>query len=79
MKDTVVVASLVVAFAFIVTAHAAIVFGLVRRRPWWRALVALAVPPLAPYWAWREQMRSRAAIWAASLAIYVTALVFAFV
>lgn len=78
MKDIVIVAVLVVAFAAVVTTHIAIAFGLLFRRPRWRAAVALAVPPFAPYWAWRERMRARAGLWAASLAVYVVALVLAF-
>lgn len=77
MKDIIVVALLVLGFATILTTHLAITFGLARRQPRWRALVAFAVPPFAPYWAWREQMRARAGLWAASLAVYVVALVLA--
>lgn len=77
MKDIVVVALLVLAFASLVTTHVAIAFGLLRRRPRWRAVVALALPPLAPYWAWREQMRTRAALWVGALAVYAVALLLA--
>jgi len=67
------VAAVVLAFAFLVTAHVAIAVGLLGRAPRWRAPVALAVPPLAPYWAWRERMRVRAGLWAAGLVVYVAA------
>lgn len=65
----------VLAFAFLVTAHLAIAVGLVAKTPRWRALVALVVAPLAPYWAWREHMRVRAGIWAGGLVLYVIALI----
>jgi hypothetical protein len=67
------VGTVVLAFALLVTAHLAIVVGLVAKTPRWRALVALVFPPMAPYWAWREHMRVRAGIWAAGLVLYVVA------
>ncbi|MBC7051985.1 hypothetical protein G6O46_23535, partial [Salmonella enterica subsp. enterica serovar Enteritidis] len=51
MKDLIVVGTLVVSFALFVTAHVAITYGLAFRPPRWRALAALFVAPLAPYWA----------------------------
>jgi hypothetical protein len=77
LKDMILVGAVVLAFAFLVTAHLAIAVGLVSRPPRWRALVALAAPPLAPYWAWREHMRVRAGLWAAGLVVYVAARAFA--
>lgn len=77
MRDTVVVALLVVAFAWLATAHVTIVYGLARARPRWRALAALVVLPLAPYFAWREKMRTRAVLWAIGAVAYVTARLFA--
>lgn len=65
----------VLAFALLVTAHLAIVVGLVAKTPRWRALVALVLAPLAPYWAWREHMRVRAGIWALGLVLYVVSLI----
>ncbi len=67
------VAMVVLGFAALVTAHIAIAWGLLWRAPRYRALVALVVPPLAPYWAWREHMRVRAGIWAGALVLYVIA------
>ena len=77
MKDMIVVALLLAAFAFVVTMHVAIAFGLARRKPRWRALVALVLPPFAPYWAWHEHMRLRMGFWVGGLVVYVTALVLA--
>ena len=77
MKDMIVVVALIVAFALLVTAHVAIAFGLARRAPRWRAPVAFLVVPLAPYWAWRGQMKVRAWIWAGALVLYAMATVLA--
>ena len=77
MKDMIVVGTLVLAFALFITAHVAITYGLVFRRPRWRAPLAFFVAPLAPYWAWREHMRIRAGIWAAALVLYVVATIVA--
>jgi len=75
LKDMILVGAVVLAFALLVTAHLAIIVGLVAKTPRWRALAALVFAPLAPYWAWREHMRVRAGLWAAGLVIYVIALV----
>ncbi len=77
MKDIVLVASLVIAFALFVTVHVTIVFGLAKRPPRWRALVGFVVPPAAIYWAWREHMRVRAGLGAAALVSYVAARILA--
>jgi hypothetical protein len=77
MKDSVVVPLLLVTFALAVTVHVAIVFGLLRRSPRWHALVALVVPPFAPYWAWREDMRIRASLWMGAVVVYVVMLLLA--
>jgi hypothetical protein len=73
VKDLVVVITLVLAFALLITAQVAIVYGLALRPPRWRAAAAVFVAPLGAYWAWRGQMRIRAGIWAAALALYVLA------
>jgi hypothetical protein len=77
MKDIVVVATLLVAFAFAITVHVTIGVGLLRRQPRWRALVAFVVPPFAPYWAWREHMRVRAQLWIGGVLVYLVALLLA--
>jgi hypothetical protein len=68
-RDEIVAALLVVAFALLVTTHVVIVFGLSSVPPRWRAVVALVVPPLAPYWGWRW-MRRRSIVWILSAASY---------
>ena len=68
-RDELVAGALVLAFAVLVTAHVALVVGLAARAPRWRALVALAVPPLAPYWGW-SPLRRRSVLWVASAVAY---------
>jgi hypothetical protein len=74
-RDLVVFAALVGAFATLVTAHVTLALGLARRRPRWRAPVALLVPPLAPWWGWAGGMRARTIAWLAALLVYTVALV----
>lgn len=70
MSDTLLFGAMVLAFALGVTAHLAIVVGLASRLPRWRALAALLVAPLAPYWAFRERMSVRGGIWVFSVLAY---------
>jgi hypothetical protein len=73
LKDIILVALVVIAFAWVVTAHAAIVFGLVKKEPRWRAAVAFVVAPLAPVFAWREHMRVRTGLWIFGVVLYIAA------
>ena len=75
MNDRALGAWLAVSFVAWLVAHAALVVGLARRAPRWRAAVALVVPPLAPAWGW--SMRVRAYAWGAALAVYAFGLVLA--
>jgi hypothetical protein len=75
-RDEVVAATLVVAFAILVTAHVTLLVGLAARAPRWRALVALVVPPLAPYWGW-QALRRRSVAWMAGAGAYAVLLVVA--
>jgi len=43
---------------------------LVMRPPRYRALVAFAVPPLAPYWGGRAGMHARSVVWVVSALAY---------
>lgn len=64
-------AVLVVAFATLLTAHVALLFGLATRPPRWRAAAAAVVAPLAPFWGLRAGMPARSALWLASAVVYV--------
>jgi hypothetical protein len=70
VSDALLFGAMVLAFALGVTAHIAIVVGLASRSPRWRALAALLVAPLAPYWAFRERMSLRGGIWIFSVLAY---------
>ncbi len=74
MRDALLFGGLVVAFAALCTVHIAIVWSLAMHHPRWRALVALVVPPLAPYWALRGGMVVRGGIWIGSVILYTTLL-----
>jgi len=66
--------ALAIALASFVAAHLAIVANLVRRRAWLKAVAALLVPALAPWWAWdrRANARPLALVWLAALVAYAT-------
>jgi hypothetical protein len=69
-RDEAVSGGLVLAFALLVTAHVTLVAGLASRPPRWRAVAALVVLPLAPWWGRRERMHLRVVVWLASAAGY---------
>jgi hypothetical protein len=73
VKDIVIVGLLLVAFAWLITIHVTIVVGLAKKQPRWRALVAFVLPVLAPYWAYKEGMRTRTYLWAGGIAVYLVA------
>jgi len=77
VKEIVLVASMLLAFALLATVHVSLVFSLAGRTPRWRALVGLVVPPLAPFWGWRERMRKRSLMWLSCAAVYVVSLTLA--
>jgi hypothetical protein len=64
---------LTLALGVLLASHLMIAARLLRVRPRWRAPVALLVPPLAPYWAWREGMLRLVWAWVAGLAVYAAA------
>lgn len=74
MKDSILVAAVVLAFALLATVHVTIAAGLLRRASKRRALVAFVVAPLAPLFAWRAHMRVRAGLWAGAALLYCAAL-----
>jgi hypothetical protein len=69
-RDEAVSAGLVVAFASLVTVHVTLVAGLAARPPRWRALAALVLVPLAPFWGRAERMHARTVAWVVSAALY---------
>jgi hypothetical protein len=77
IRDIVLLSFLMVAFATLLTAHVALTIGLARHGPRARAVAAFFVPPLAPYWGWRDGMRRRGVLWGVAAISYVVALCFA--
>jgi len=77
VKDMIVVVAVVLAFAVMITAHMAIVYGLAFRAPRWRAPVAFAFAPAGIYWALKEHMRVRAWLLVGSVVVYALARVLA--
>ena len=72
-RDLIFVIVAIVSCALLITAQISIVAALAVRPPRWRALVAIVIPPLAPFWALREKLRGRAATWIVSALIYAIA------
>lgn len=64
--------ALAIALVAFLASHLAIVVTLARTGRWGRALGALAVPPLAPWWAWDRRARGRrvAIAWLAAFGAY---------
>jgi hypothetical protein len=60
-----------VAVGLHLVAHVTLVIGLLRRDPWWHGLVALVVPPLAPFWGYEAKLRGRVTLWVTSLVVYL--------
>jgi hypothetical protein len=59
------------ALGLLVTAHVALVAGLFWLRPRWRALLALLVPPLAPYFGWQEKRYVWSGLWLVAGIAYI--------
>jgi hypothetical protein len=60
-----------VALGLHLVAHVTLVIALVRRDPWWHGLLALLIPPLAPYWGYEAKLRRRVTLWVTSLVVYL--------
>ncbi|MBI4950442.1 MAG: hypothetical protein HY908_00265 [Myxococcales bacterium] len=78
MRDALVMGGLLVSFATLVTLHVAIGARLVRRvRPWYRGLIAVVVPPLAPIWAYEQGWRRMTLSWVGAICLYALTLALA--
>jgi hypothetical protein len=69
--DLALLAALSIAVGLHLVAHVTLVIGLLRRDPWWRGLVALVVPPLAPFWGYEARLRGRVTLWVVTLVVYL--------
>jgi hypothetical protein len=70
MLGTILVGLTTIALVAMLGVHVALLVRLATRAPRYRALVALAVPPLAPYWGWRTGARTWVYVWGGALALY---------
>jgi hypothetical protein len=71
VKDTLVLAALLLAFATFLTTHLSIVVRMLWRvRPWHRGVLAMLLPPLVPFWAWRERWKRMVYLWFGALVVY---------
>ena len=69
--------ALAIVVLVLLASHLVLVAGLARRGRWGRALVALVVAPLAPWWGWQAGMRAASIAWAAALGVYALGVAFA--
>lgn len=71
VRETLLLAVLLLAFATWVTVHIAISVRLVLAGPpRHRGLLALFLPPLAPWWAWERRWRVSSALWVSAVVVY---------
>jgi hypothetical protein len=61
-------------FAAMLTLHVTMLVRLASRPPRLRALAALLVPPLAPFWTYRHGQPGRALLWIGLLGVYALSL-----
>lgn len=73
MRDALVTIGLSLGLATLVTSYLSTVYGLFWRPPRWRALVTLLCPVMAPVWAMREGMPTRAVSFVLGAAVYAVA------
>lgn len=73
--DLALLALICVAVGLHLVAHVTLVIGLCLRDPWWRGLVALLVPPLAPFWGYEARLRRRVTLWVVTLVVYLASVI----
>jgi hypothetical protein len=71
MNPLVLFIMMVLACAAMLTAHVAIVIGLAKHIPRYRALVAVVAPPLGAYWAIRAKQHVRGGVWIIATTAYL--------
>jgi drug/metabolite transporter (DMT)-like permease len=74
VKDGIIMVALALSMATLITTHVALAGRLFRRRPRWRGLAGLVVPPLAVIWALRAGWNKIAALWLGSVTVYFVVL-----
>ncbi|MEM9692408.1 MAG: hypothetical protein AAGA56_07675 [Myxococcota bacterium] len=67
--------ALLASFAGWLLIHVVLAVRLMRRAPHWRGVVALFLPPLAPWWAAKARWSGAVYAWLGALLLYVTILI----
>jgi hypothetical protein len=71
MRDVIVLLLMVLGLGILFTAQVRLVFVLVFfEKPRWRGLLALLLPPLAPWFGWRAGRRWNAGVWLFAALLY---------
>jgi hypothetical protein len=72
--DLALLLGLCLSLGLLAASHVALVAGLFERGPRTRALLALLLPPLAPFWGLRERLGLRTGLWIGAFALHVVCL-----
>jgi hypothetical protein len=72
--DLALLIALVVSAGVLLSTHVALSVGLARLGPWHRGLIALVVPPLAPFWGYHGKLHSRSLIWIIAVTVHIACL-----
>ena len=75
-RDEVAALVLIGSFATWGSLHVLLAWRLGRSAPWWHGLVALVLPPLAPYWGMRSGRRVMGSAWLVAGTVWLLARVF---
>lgn len=71
MRDVVVLLLMLLGLGVLITAQVRLVCVLVFfEKPRWRGLLALLLPPLAPWFGWRAGRRWNAGVWLVAAVLY---------
>jgi uncharacterized membrane protein YgaE (UPF0421/DUF939 family) len=66
--------ALAVSLGLLLATHVALSFGLGRKGPWQRGLIAFLVPPLAPFWGYHGKLHARSLLWIVALSLHLLCL-----
>jgi len=65
---------LAASLGLLLASHVALSLGLALLGPWQRGLIALVVPPLAPFWGYHGKLHTRSLLWIVALVTHVACL-----
>jgi hypothetical protein len=72
--DLLLMIALSASLGLLMATHVALSFGLGKKGPWHRGLVAFLVPPLAPFWGYHGKLHARSLLWIVSLMVHIACL-----